>query len=112
MMIRRIRNQFFKELQQFQRDRLGVALAFILPAIALLIIGFAIRLTARAVGETVRDVGSCCSGASVVQPRKARIPIYCARKLRGNSGYFSTTANCDRLGAGKRTGYYFATICF
>jgi len=31
MMISRIRNQLFKELEQFVRDRLGVALAFIYP---------------------------------------------------------------------------------
>ncbi len=56
MMIRRVRNQFFKELQQFQRDRLGVALAFILPVIALLIIGFAIRLEAKNIPLVVRDL--------------------------------------------------------
>jgi ABC-2 type transport system permease protein len=56
MMIRRIRNQMFKELQQFQRDRLGVALAFILPVIALLIIGFAIRLEAKNIPLVVHDL--------------------------------------------------------
>jgi ABC-2 type transport system permease protein len=56
MLIRRIRNQFFKELEQFQRDRLGVALAFILPVIALLIIGFAIRLEAKNIPLVVRDL--------------------------------------------------------
>jgi ABC-2 type transport system permease protein len=56
MIIRRIRNQFFKELQQFGRDRLGVALAFILPVIALLIIGFAIRLEAKDIPLVVRDL--------------------------------------------------------
>jgi ABC-2 type transport system permease protein len=55
MRIRRIRNQVFKELQQFQRDRLGVALAFILPVVALLIIGFAIRLEAKNIPLVVRD---------------------------------------------------------
>jgi ABC-2 type transport system permease protein len=37
MSIRRIRNQFFKELEQFQRDRLGAALAFILPVVATMV---------------------------------------------------------------------------
>ncbi len=55
MMIRRIRNQLFKELEQFVRDRLGVALAFILPVIALLIIGYAIRLEAKNIALAVRD---------------------------------------------------------
>jgi ABC-2 type transport system permease protein len=55
MMIRRICNQLFKELEQFVRDRLGVALAFILPVIALLIIGYAIRLEAKNIALAVRD---------------------------------------------------------
>jgi ABC-2 type transport system permease protein len=56
MRIRRIRNQVLKELEQFQRDRLGVALAFVLPVIALLIIGFAIRLEARNIAMAVQDL--------------------------------------------------------
>lgn len=56
MIIRRIRNQFFKELEQFRRDRLSVALAFILPVIALLIIGLAIRLEAKNIPIVVRDL--------------------------------------------------------
>lgn len=67
MMIRRIRNQFFKELQQFQRDRLGVALAFILPAIALLIIGFAIRLEAKNIPLVVRDLDQTTLSRSYIE---------------------------------------------
>jgi ABC-2 type transport system permease protein len=67
MMMRRIRNQFFKELQQFQRDRLGVALAFILPVIALLIIGFAIRLEAKNIPLVVRDLDQTSLSRSYIE---------------------------------------------
>jgi ABC-2 type transport system permease protein len=67
MIIRRIRNQFFKELEQFQRDRLGVALAFILPVIALLIIGFAIRLEAKNIPLVVRDLDQTTLSRSYVE---------------------------------------------
>jgi ABC-2 type transport system permease protein len=43
----RVWDQCQKELDQFRRDRLGVALAFLLPLAALLIIGLAIRLEAK-----------------------------------------------------------------
>jgi hypothetical protein len=45
----RIWTQCVKELAQFRRDRLTVALVLILPMITLLLFGFAIRL------ETNRD---------------------------------------------------------
>lgn len=67
MIIRRIRNQFFKELQQFQRDRLGVALAFILPVIALLIIGFAIRLEAKNIPLVARDLDQTTLSRSYIE---------------------------------------------
>jgi ABC-2 type transport system permease protein len=67
MIIRRIRNQFFKELQQFQRDRLGVALAFILPVIALLIIGFAIRLEAKNIPLVVHDLDQTSLSRSYIE---------------------------------------------
>jgi ABC-2 type transport system permease protein len=67
MRIRRIRNQFFKELEQFQRDRLGVALAFILPVIALLIIGLAIRLEAKNIPLAVRDLDQTTLSRSYIE---------------------------------------------
>jgi ABC-2 type transport system permease protein len=67
MMIRRIRNQFLKELQQFQRDRLGVALAFILPVLALLIIGFAIRLEAKNIPLAVQDLDQTTLSRSYIE---------------------------------------------
>lgn len=67
MMIRRIRNQFFKELEQFQRDRLGVSLAFILPVIALMIIGFAIRLEAKNIPLVVHDLDQTTLSRSYIE---------------------------------------------
>ena len=44
--MKRIISQCRKELVQFSRDRLTLALAFILPVMTLFIFGFAIRLLA------------------------------------------------------------------
>jgi ABC-2 type transport system permease protein len=51
----RIISQCIKELAQFRRDRLTVALAFILPFMALIIYGFAIRLEAKNIPLYIRD---------------------------------------------------------
>lgn len=67
LLIRRIRGQFFKEINQFQRDRLGVALAFILPVIALLIIGFAIRLESKNIPLVVRDLDQTSLSRSYIE---------------------------------------------
>ena len=45
--MKRVLSQALKELNQFRRDRLTVALAFVLPLAVLLIYGFAIRLEAK-----------------------------------------------------------------
>lgn len=53
--MKRIISQYIKELAQFKRDRLTVALAFILPLMALIIFGFAIRLEAKNIPLYIRD---------------------------------------------------------
>lgn len=53
--MKRIWAQAFKELSQFRRDRLTVALAFLLPLLTLLIFGYAIRLEARNITLAVQD---------------------------------------------------------
>lgn len=53
--MKRIWSQCVKELAQFRRDRLTVALAFILPFLTLLIFGYAIRLEAKNIPLTVQD---------------------------------------------------------
>ena len=54
----RIFAQCTKELAQFRRDRLTLALAFILPVMTLFIFGFAIRLEAKNIAIVVQDLRS------------------------------------------------------
>ncbi len=51
----RILSQCTKELAQFRRDRLTLALAFVLPLLSLLIFGYAIRLEAKDIPLVVQD---------------------------------------------------------
>jgi len=51
----RVLSQCVKELHQFRRDRLTVALAFLLPLAVLLILGYAIRLEADNIPLSVQD---------------------------------------------------------
>ncbi|BAU11630.1 ABC transporter [Leptolyngbya sp. NIES-3755] len=53
--MKRILAQCKKELAQFRRDRLTLALAFILPLMTLFIFGFAIRLEAKNITLIVQD---------------------------------------------------------
>ncbi len=52
----RILSQCIKELNQFRRDRLTLALAFLLPLAVLLIYGYAIRLEAKNIPLTIQDL--------------------------------------------------------
>ncbi|MFZ9738311.1 MAG: ABC transporter permease [Prochlorotrichaceae cyanobacterium] len=54
--MKRVFAQCFKELNQFRRDRLTLALAFVLPLAVLLIYGFAIRLEAKNIPLSVQDL--------------------------------------------------------
>ncbi len=53
--MKRILVQCVKELAQFRRDRLTVALAFLLPLISLFILSFAIRLEAKNIPLVIQD---------------------------------------------------------
>jgi ABC-2 type transport system permease protein len=53
--MKRILDQCSKELSQFRRDRLTLALAFLLPLATLLIFGFAIRLEAKNIPLAIQD---------------------------------------------------------
>lgn len=54
--MKRVISQCLKELNQFRRDRLTVALAFVLPLAVLLIYGYAIRLEAKNIPLSVQDL--------------------------------------------------------
>lgn len=47
--------QMIKEIQEFRRDRLSVALAFLLPLFSLLLFGFGIRLESKSIPIVVKD---------------------------------------------------------
>jgi len=53
--MKRILSQCRKELAQFRRDRLSLALAFILPFITLIIFGFVIRLESKNIPLFIQD---------------------------------------------------------
>lgn len=53
--LNRIWAQCIKELAQFRRDRLTLALAFLLPLLTLLIFGFAIRLETKNIPLAIQD---------------------------------------------------------
>uniref|UniRef100_B8HLB7 ABC-2 type transporter n=1 Tax=Cyanothece sp. (strain PCC 7425 / ATCC 29141) TaxID=395961 RepID=B8HLB7_CYAP4 len=53
--MKRILSQCQKELAQFRRDRLTLALAFVLPLMTLIIFGFAIRLESQNIPLVVQD---------------------------------------------------------
>lgn len=53
--MQRIVSQSVKELAQFRRDRLTMALAFVLPILTLVIFGYAIRLEAQNIPLTIQD---------------------------------------------------------
>ncbi len=55
MTFKRIWAQCVKEISQFRRDRLTVALAFLLPFVTLLVFGFAIRLETKNIPLVVQD---------------------------------------------------------
>ncbi|WP_427158990.1 ABC transporter permease [Aliinostoc sp. HNIBRCY26] len=53
--MKRILAQCVKEIAQFRRDRLTLALAFLLPFLTLIIFGFAIRLESKDIPLVVQD---------------------------------------------------------
>jgi len=53
--MKRVFAQCLKELSQFRRDRLTVALAFLLPLAVLLIYGYAIRLESKNIPLSIQD---------------------------------------------------------
>ncbi|GAB4533726.1 MAG: ABC transporter permease [Pleurocapsa sp.] len=65
--MKRILAQCLKELNQFRRDRLTVALALILPLGILLIYGYAIRLETKNIPLSVRDFDNSYLSRSYVE---------------------------------------------
>lgn len=67
ILMKRIISQCVKELAQFRRDRLTVALAFVLPLAVLLIYGYAIRLEAKNIPLSIQDFDNTLLSRSYVE---------------------------------------------
>ncbi|MFM7425068.1 MAG: ABC transporter permease [Elainella sp.] len=65
--MKRIISQAVKELSQFRRDRLTVALAFILPLLSLFIFGYAIRLEAKNIPIVIQDLDNSPLSRSYIE---------------------------------------------
>jgi ABC-2 type transport system permease protein len=63
----RIWSQCLKELAQFRRDRLTLALAFVLPLAMLLIYGYAIRLEVKNIPLSIQDFDNSFLSRSYVE---------------------------------------------
>lgn len=65
--MKKIFAQFTKELVQFRRDRLTLAMAFLLPFLTLLIFGFAIRLESKNIPLIVQDFNRTHISSSYIE---------------------------------------------
>lgn len=65
--MKRVISQCVKELAQFRRDRLTVALAFVLPLVVLLIYGYAIRLESKNIPLSIQDFDNTYLSRSYVE---------------------------------------------
>lgn len=65
--MKRILAQCVKEIAQFRRDRLTLALAFLLPFITLVIFGFAIRLESKDIPLIVQDFNRTNLSSSYIE---------------------------------------------
>ncbi|MCC5644417.1 ABC transporter permease [Nostoc sp. CHAB 5824] len=65
--MKRILAQCVKEIAQFRRDRLTLALAFLLPFITLLVFGFAIRLESKNIPLIVQDFNHTNLSSSYIE---------------------------------------------
>jgi ABC-2 type transport system permease protein len=65
--MKRVLAQCVKEIAQFRRDRLTLALAFLLPFITLIIFGFAIRLESKNIPLIVQDFNHTNLSSSYIE---------------------------------------------
>ncbi|MGC1310003.1 MAG: ABC transporter permease [Phormidesmis sp.] len=83
--MKRVLSQCIKELNQFRRDRLTVALAFLLPLAVLLIYGYAIRLEAKNIPLSVQDFDNSALSRSYVERLFATNQFEPAPLIEGNA---------------------------
>jgi ABC-2 type transport system permease protein len=92
---RRIATQTIKELRQFRRDRLSVGLAFVLPALMLLIFGFGIRLESHDIPIAVGDEDNTTASRAISE-RLFSTNVFRAVPLVRRAGEDAQTATLDR----------------
>jgi ABC-2 type transport system permease protein len=95
MILRRIATQCLKELRQFRRDRLSVGLAFVLPALMLLIFGFGIRLESHDIPIAVSDE-DVTTASRMVSERLFATNVFRAVPFGRTAGERGQTAALDR----------------
>jgi ABC-2 type transport system permease protein len=81
--MKRILAQCFKEIAQFRRDRLTLALAFLLPFLSLLIFGGAIRLESKDIPLIVQDFDQTYLSRSYIETLYAS-EQFTAQRWSGN----------------------------
>lgn len=74
--------QVLKELDQFRRDRLTVALAFVLPVAAMLMYGFATRLEAQDMPVVINNLDSGKASRELVDRIYASLQLIPAKTVR------------------------------
>jgi ABC-2 type transport system permease protein len=82
--MKRVFSQCVKELSQFWRDRITVALAFILPLAVLLIYGYAIRLEAKNIPISIQDFDNSLLSRTYVEQIFATNQFVPTPLLNGN----------------------------
>ncbi|MEO1389015.1 MAG: ABC transporter permease [Cyanobacteria bacterium J06634_6] len=82
--MKRVWSQCIKELNQFRRDRLTVALAFLLPLAMLLIYGYAIRLEAKNIPISIQDFDNSALSRTYVERLFATNQFLPAPLIDGN----------------------------
>src|SRR5450432_2591611 len=76
--------QATKEWQEFQRDRLSLALAFLLPLFSLLLFGYGIRLESKNIPILIKDLDNTSISREFVQ-RLYATNIFVPAPTRGAS---------------------------
>jgi ABC-2 type transport system permease protein len=92
---RRVATQCLKELRQFRRDRLSVGLAFVLPALMVLIFGFGIRLESHDIPIAVGDEDATTASRKIAE-HLFTTNLFRAVPLERRPGADPQTATLDR----------------
>ncbi|HEY9818752.1 MAG TPA: hypothetical protein V6D20_23535, partial [Candidatus Obscuribacterales bacterium] len=82
--MKRVISQCLKELVQFQRDRITIALALVLPLAVMLIYGYAIRLESKNIPISIQDFDNSSLSRTYVERIVATNQFVLTPLLRGD----------------------------